>query len=171
MRPSTSSAPIATTIDNAVRSQPSRIPNDRLAPSRMDVIRMGGRKRLSIASDRPPCLGTCSAVDKAFASPAIGFLHVMPLVDLRVLERFPLPRRPPNDDTIDRAGIAQTVVEPALVLSAESRSRRDLLGLHMPIPVHLDASADRAAIAGRTFELELDPVTPCRHVVLVDQQR
>src|SRR6187549_42701 len=105
------------------------------------------------------------------ASPAIGFLHVMPLVDLRVLDRLPLPRRPSNDDAIDCAGVAEPVVEPALVLGAESRSRRYLLGLHVRIPVHLHASTDRTAIAGRSFELELDPVTPWGDVVLIDQQR
>ena len=39
---------MAVTIASAVRSQPSRMPNDRCAVSRIDVISSGGRKRLSM---------------------------------------------------------------------------------------------------------------------------
>ena len=59
----------------------------------------------------------------------------------------------------------------SLVLCAESGRGCDLLCLHVSVPVQLDARADRAAIALRPLELELDPVTLGRDSVLVDQQR
>src|SRR5262245_47700024 len=150
MRPRTSSVPIATTIDSAVRSHPSRIPNERFAPTRMLVIRIGGRN--------------------LFASRAIGFFHVMPDVAGRTRDRLSPARRPANHDAIDRAGGTQPVVQPSLILRAEPCGSGHLLCLHVPVPVKLHARTDRAVIAPGPFELELDPVAFRRDTVLVDEK-
>src|SRR5688572_11512088 len=146
MRPSRSSVPIAVAMASPVRSHPSRIPNDRLAVTRIDVMRIGGRKRLSIVHRRPRRAGTCSAVDSTLASLAIGLFHLMPHVDRRTGDGLSFSRRPPDDYAIDRAGVTKPVVEPTLVLGTESSRRSHFLRLDVPVPVQLHPCADRAAI-------------------------
>ncbi len=46
----------------------------------------------------------------------------------------------------------------------------NFLRLLLAIPEHRDASADRAAVAGGSFQLKLDPLVLRRHRVLVHQQ-
>ena len=62
-------------------------------------------------------------------------------------------------------------MQPALILRAEPASAADLLHLALAVPMQLDASADRAAVARAALELEGNPVPPGLHAVLVEQER
>src|ERR1700680_13557 len=61
-------------------------------------------------------------------------------------------------------------MQPPLVLRGETTASRHLLHLLLAIPEQSDASADRTAVAGGSFQFELDPLVLLRHRVLVDQQ-
>src|SRR5688572_9858994 len=147
-RPSTSSATMAVAMASAVRSQPSRIPNERCAVSRIDVISSGGRKRLSIRRNRFRGAKT-SARGRAPLSTAIGLLHNVHSIDLWLLDRLHLPGRPPDDDAVHGRRGSQTVVNPPLVLRTEAARRGDFLHLLTPAPVQLDAGAERASVIDR----------------------
>src|SRR5688572_12014103 len=156
---------MAVAMASAVRSQPSRIPNERCAVSRIDVISSGGRKRLSIRKNRFRG-ATASARGSAPLSTAIGLLHNVQPVDLRLLDRLHLSGRPPDDDSVYGRRRSQPIVDPPLILRAEAARCRDFLHLLAAAPVQLDAGAERRTVAGHpaeaglhpSLELELNPV-------------
>ncbi len=62
-------------------------------------------------------------------------------------------------------------MQAALILGGETAAAGDFLDLMLTVPEKRDLRADRAAIAARALELELDPLIFRRDGVLVDQQR
>src|SRR5688572_2959789 len=93
------------------------------------------------------------------------FLHQMQPIDDRIIDHLYRTRRPADDDTVNRGGRPETVVDASLVLRTEAGRRGDDLSLLTTGPVQLHAGAYRAAVAGAAFELELNPVAARRNRV------
>src|SRR5687768_1906764 len=79
-------------------------------------------------------------------------------VDARAGQHLPRPRRPLNDDAVDPLARSETEMQPAIVLTRESRSAVDNTSLAQITRLHEHLGADRAAIAARADELEANPV-------------
>src|ERR1051325_10368807 len=117
MRPSTISLANAVAMASAVRSQPSRMPNDRCAVSRMLVISSGGRKRVS---SRSPCfpfgMGPAAATP---VSSVTRFPHDVHLVWRRLLQHLHATRRPRDGRRVHQADGAKSEVETPLILGGD----------------------------------------------------
>src|SRR5215216_66874 len=142
------------------------MPNERCAVIRITVISSGGRNRLSTVTSRRR--GAVAAAAATSVS-AIGFGDAVKQVDLRVLNRLLLTRGPPDDHAVNHHAGPETEVQPPLILRSKTAGGGDLLYLASTVPLHLDAGADRAAVAPHSVERELNPVASWRHLIAIHQ--
>src|SRR5690606_3607135 len=94
----------------------------------------------------------------------------MHAVEFGPLDGVDAAGRPSNDNLIDGIGRAQAEVQPPLALRGEAAAPAHLLDLPPAVPGHLDARADRAAVARRALEVERNPPPARLDGIRVDQQ-
>src|SRR6188768_3558631 len=103
------------------------------------------------------------------ASPRL--LDAVQRVERRRINGLHPARWPGNDRAIHLRHRPDAEVKPAIVLRAEAAAAADFLRLLVTVPVQLHPCADGAAVAGRAFELERDPMPARRDAIPVEVQR
>src|SRR6266536_298391 len=78
---------------------------------------------------------------------------------------------PADHGLVDARVLAQAEVQAPLILRGEAAASGHFLDLLLTIPVDRHLRPDRAAIARRAFQLELDPRILRRDRILVNQER
>src|ERR1700677_4688269 len=95
----------------------------------------------------------------------------MYLIERRRGQILNFSRWPANLDAVDLSRLAQSEMQPALILRAEAAAAGDFLHLPLSVPVKRHLRPDRTSITPRSFQLKLNPLVGPRHRVLVEQQR
>src|SRR3954471_423921 len=76
-----------------------------------------------------------------------------------------------NFNVIHSGAWADSEVQAALILGAESAASRDFLNLLLAVPEKTHFSPYSAAITGAALQLKLDPLISCCDLIFIDQQR
>ena len=133
MRPSASSAMMAVAMASPVRSGPFE---DAEREMRRQQDRRDEQRR-QVAVVEPEPAHCAQLLDPVHAGRTCSGLTSVIL----------LARRPGDHGAFDLRRRAEPEVQAPLVLRAEAAGRHQILPLHLPRPVQLDARADRAAVA------------------------
>src|SRR5579872_664955 len=95
----------------------------------------------------------------------------MQLLRSGLLDRLDFTRRPADYRFLDLRILAQPEMQATIVLCGKACTPGNFLLLLLAIPKERNLRTDRATIAGRSFQLKLDPLVLGRNSVFVNQQR
>src|SRR5687767_14236067 len=98
-----------------------------------------------------------------------GLFDLIVLADDRRGNRLDPSRGPVNLGLLEACVFAESKMQAALVLGAETTATRNVLDLSPAIPKQPNLSPDRAAVAGCALEIESDPFVFRGHGVLVEE--
>ena len=94
---------------------------------------------------------------KAFV--VLRLLDFMKPVDLWSFDGLTMTRWPANQEPVDLGVGSQPEMESPLILCAEPAPTAHFLDLSLTVPVKFDARTDRTAVAERTLQLHINPMT------------
>lgn len=80
-------------------------------------------------------------------------------VDLGSFDGLTMTRWPANQDPVDLGVSSQPEMKSPLILCAEPAPTVHFLNLSSTVPVNFDARTDRTAVAERTLQLHINPMT------------
>ena len=128
----------------------------------MQVMKIGAKIAVFEAEESLPAVEACRRRTMTGAIVARAgscrLLDLMQLIGGGLVDGLNFAGGPANHRLFNLRILAQSEMQPPLVLRRKAAAAGNFLHLLLPIPEQRDLRADRAAIAGGSFQLKFDPL-------------